>query len=146
MLMKVYASEEQQGDDELKYAQNQASSGRYSSSLRETSTEPEPVSFSGWDHYGDNDLHSQGKSSVSLAQSLPIPYPELKAFTMSKRFSGSTDPSSLKYVTLLYHKISNHIGCKSIDQEEDKMSAHLTRMHTQQRLTSSCGCGTNLFQ
>lgn len=58
---------------------------------------------------------------------------ELKAFTMSKRFSGSTDPSSLKYVTLLYHKISNHIGCKSIDQEEDKMSAHLTHACTHNR-------------
>lgn len=87
-LLSLEEAEKQRGyelDDELKYAQNQASSGRYSSSRRETSTEPEPVSFSGWDHYGDNDLHSQGKSSVSLAQSLPIPYPELKAFTKKER-------------------------------------------------------------
>lgn len=29
---------------------------------------------------------------------------ELKAFTISKRFSGSTEPSSRKYVTLLKDK------------------------------------------
>lgn len=29
---------------------------------------------------------------------------ELKAFTISKRFSGSTEPSSLKYVTLFRKK------------------------------------------
>lgn len=35
---------------------------------------------------------------------------ELKAFTISNRFSVSTDPSSRKYVTL-YHEKENNEGC-----------------------------------
>ncbi|XP_028790035.1 protein RRC1 isoform X1 [Neltuma alba] len=87
-LLSLEEAEKQRGyelDDELKYAQNQTSSGRYSSSRRETSTEPEPVGFSGWDHYGEDDLHSQGKGSVPLAQTFPIPHPELKAFTKKEK-------------------------------------------------------------
>jgi len=35
---------------------------------------------------------------------------ELKAFTISNRFSVSTDPSSRKYVTL-YNEKENNEGC-----------------------------------
>lgn len=67
-------------DDELKYAHNQASSGKYTS-RRETSAEPEP----GWNHFGDDDLQSQGKGSVPLVPAIPIPQPELKAFTKKEK-------------------------------------------------------------
>lgn len=72
-------------DDELKYAQNQANSGKYSSGRREASAEPEPVGLSGWNHYGGEDVHSQGKGSAPLASILPIPQPELKAFTKKEK-------------------------------------------------------------
>ncbi|XP_057419830.1 protein RRC1 isoform X2 [Lotus japonicus] len=72
-------------DDELKYPHGQASSAKYSSGRRETSAELEPVGYSGWNHYGDDDLQSQGKESVPLAPTLPIPQPELKAFTKKEK-------------------------------------------------------------
>ncbi|KAJ7966287.1 U2 snRNP-associated SURP motif-containing protein isoform X2 [Quillaja saponaria] len=69
-------------DDDLKYAQTQSSACRYSNTLRETSAEPEPVVSSGWNLYGEDDLvQSQAKGSIPLASTLPIPEPELKAFT-----------------------------------------------------------------
>lgn len=87
-LLSLEEAEKQRGyelDDELKYAQNPASSGRYSSSRRETSIEPEPVGFSGWNHYGEDGLQSQGKGSVPLAQTLPIPQPDIKSFTKKEK-------------------------------------------------------------
>ncbi|TKY45633.1 U2 snRNP-associated SURP motif-containing protein [Spatholobus suberectus] len=72
-------------DDELKYAHNQVSSGKYSSNRRETSAEPESVGLSAWNHYGVEDLQSQGRSSVSLSPTIPIPQPELKAFTKKEK-------------------------------------------------------------
>ncbi|KAF7833726.1 protein RRC1-like isoform X1 [Senna tora] len=87
-LLSLEEAEKQRGyelDDDLKYAQSQASSGRYSSTRRETSIEPEPVVFSGWDHYGEDDLQSQGKGSVPLAQTLPIPHPDIKAFSKREK-------------------------------------------------------------
>ncbi|XP_027347519.1 protein RRC1-like isoform X5 [Abrus precatorius] len=87
-LLSLEEAEKQRGyelDDELKYAHNQVSSGKYSSNQGETSAEPEPVGLSGWNHYGDEDLPSQGKGSVSLAPTIPIPQPELKAFTKKEK-------------------------------------------------------------
>ena len=87
-LLSLEEAEKQRGyelDDELKYAPNQANAGNYSSSRRETSAEPEPVGLSGWNHYGDENLQSQGKGSAPLAPALPIPQPELKAFTKKEK-------------------------------------------------------------
>ncbi|KAK7265432.1 hypothetical protein RJT34_33052 [Clitoria ternatea] len=87
-LLSLEEAEKQRGyelDDELKYGHNQVSSGKYSSNQREASAEPEPVGMSGWNHYGDEDLQSQGKGSVSLAPTLSIPQPELKAFTKKEK-------------------------------------------------------------
>lgn len=87
-LLSLEEAEKQRGfelDDELKYPLNQASSGKYSSSRRETSAEPEPMGSSGWNHYEDDDVQLQGKGSVPLAPTLPIPQPELKAFTRKEK-------------------------------------------------------------
>ncbi|XP_022638607.1 protein RRC1 isoform X4 [Vigna radiata var. radiata] len=87
-LLSLEEAEKQRGyelDDELKYAHNQVSSGKYSSNRQETSAEPEPVGLSSWNHYGDEDLPSQSRSSVSLASTLPIQQPELKAFTKKEK-------------------------------------------------------------
>ncbi|KAI4306703.1 hypothetical protein L6164_029958 [Bauhinia variegata] len=85
-LLSLEEAEKQRGyelDDEMKYAQNQASSGRYPSNQRETSIEPEPVGLSGWNHY-ENDLPSESVGSV-LAPTLPIPEPELKPFMKKEK-------------------------------------------------------------
>lgn len=87
-LLSLEEAEKQRGyelDDELKYAHNQSSSGRFSNTRRETSIEPEPVGFSGWNHYEEEDLYSQSKGSVALAPALPIPLPDLKAFTKKEK-------------------------------------------------------------
>ncbi|XP_027917349.1 protein RRC1 isoform X1 [Vigna unguiculata] len=87
-LLSLEEAEKQRGyelDDELKYAHNQVSSGKYSGNRQETSAEPEPVGLSAWNHYGDEDLPSQSRSSVSIASTLPIPQPELKAFTKKEK-------------------------------------------------------------
>ncbi|XP_068465854.1 protein RRC1-like isoform X2 [Phaseolus vulgaris] len=87
-LLSLEEAEKQRGyelDDELKYAHNQGTSGKYSSNLQETSAESEPVGLSAWNQYGDEDLQSQSRSSISLASTLPIPQPELKAFTKKEK-------------------------------------------------------------
>ncbi|KAL2576558.1 hypothetical protein AAZV13_16G083000 [Glycine max] len=87
-LLSLEEAEKQKGfelDDELKYAHNQVSSGKYSSNQRETSAELDPVGLSAWNHYGDEDIQSQGRSSVPLAPTLPIPQPKLKAFTKKEK-------------------------------------------------------------
>ncbi|OIV93798.1 hypothetical protein TanjilG_03761 [Lupinus angustifolius] len=86
-LLSLEEAEKQRGyelDDELKYAQNQANSGKYPSSRRETSTEPETVGLSAWNRYGD-DSQSQGKGPVPLVPTLSIPQPEIKAFTKKEK-------------------------------------------------------------
>jgi U2-associated protein SR140 len=85
-LLSLEEAEKQRGyelDDELKYPPNQPSSGKYSSSQRETSAEPEPMGLSGLNQYGDEDM--QGKGFTPLAPTLPIPQPELKAFTKKEK-------------------------------------------------------------
>ncbi|XP_061352824.1 protein RRC1 [Gastrolobium bilobum] len=87
-LLSLEEAEKQRGyelDDELKYSHNHASSGKYLGSQQETSAEPEPVGLSGWNHYGDEDLQSQGKGSAPLVPALPIPQAELKAFTKKEK-------------------------------------------------------------
>ncbi|CBI21155.3 unnamed protein product, partial [Vitis vinifera] len=67
-LLSLEEAEKQRGydlDDDLKYAQSHSNSGRY-----------------------PNEIQSQGKGSVPLAPTIPIPQPELKAFTNK----GKTDP------------------------------------------------------
>ncbi|XP_022729217.1 protein RRC1-like isoform X2 [Durio zibethinus] len=69
-------------DDKLKL---RSSSSRYSSGQRDVIAEPEPVGFSGWTHYAEDEILSQRKGSVPLAETLPIPQPELKAFTKKEK-------------------------------------------------------------
>lgn len=90
-LLSLEEAEKQRGyelDDDLKYAQSHSNSGRYPNSRREIDVETEPVGLSGWNRYGEDEIQSQGKGSVPLAPTIPIPQPELKAF-MNK---GKTDP------------------------------------------------------
>ncbi|XP_045833238.1 protein RRC1-like isoform X2 [Trifolium pratense] len=85
-LLSLEEAEKQRGyelDDELKYPLNQPSTGKYSSSRRETSAEPEPMGLSGLNQYGDEDM--QGKGFAPLAPTLAIPQPELKAFTKKEK-------------------------------------------------------------
>ncbi|EOY29312.1 RNA recognition motif-containing protein isoform 3 [Theobroma cacao] len=72
-------------DDDLKLAQSRSSSCRYSSGQRDINAEAEPVGLSGWTHYADNEIHSQRKGSVPLAETLPIPQPEIKAFLKKEK-------------------------------------------------------------
>ncbi|XWS17875.1 hypothetical protein CRYUN_Cryun33cG0106100 [Craigia yunnanensis] len=65
-------------DDELKL---RSSSNRYSSGQRDANAEQESMGLSGWTHYAEDEIHSERKASVPLVEALPIPQPELKAFT-----------------------------------------------------------------
>lgn len=90
-LLSLEEAEKQRGydlDDDLKYAQSHSNSGRYPSSRKEIGVETESVGLSGWNRYGEDEIQSQGKGSVPLAPTIPIPQPELKAFTNK----GKTDP------------------------------------------------------
>ncbi|XWS70514.1 hypothetical protein CRYUN_Cryun03dG0054300 [Craigia yunnanensis] len=69
-------------DDELKL---RSGSSRYSSGQRDANAEPEPVGLSGWTHYAEDEIPSQCKGSVPLAEILPIPQPELKAFRKKEK-------------------------------------------------------------
>ncbi|XP_059658273.1 protein RRC1-like isoform X2 [Cornus florida] len=80
-------------DDDLKYAQGHSSSGRYSSGKKEANAEMEVVGLSGWNSYGDDEVRTQGKGSVPLASTIPIPQPELKAF-MNERKNDPVLPAS----------------------------------------------------
>ncbi|KAF9614310.1 hypothetical protein IFM89_018063 [Coptis chinensis] len=55
---------------------------------RDANHEIEPLMSSGWKRNGVDAKGLQGKSSASLAPTLPIPQPELKAFTLK----GKSDP------------------------------------------------------
>ncbi|XP_057949873.1 protein RRC1 isoform X1 [Malania oleifera] len=82
-LLSLEEAEKQRGyelDDDLKYAQSHASSSRYSSGRTETNIEKEQVGLLGWNHYGEDEIGSQAKASVSLAPGLPVPQPELNVF------------------------------------------------------------------
>ncbi|CAK9141325.1 unnamed protein product [Ilex paraguariensis] len=90
-LLDLEEAEKQRGydlDDDLKYAQSRSSSGRYQSGQKETNLEAEPVGLSGWNRYGEDETQLQGKGSVALASTVPLPLPELKAFTNK----GQNDP------------------------------------------------------
>ena len=69
-------------DDELKL---RSGSSRYSSGQRDANAEPDPVGLSEWTHYTEDEIPSQRKGSVPLAETLPIPQPELKAFRKKEK-------------------------------------------------------------
>ncbi|KAG4136332.1 hypothetical protein ERO13_D08G274700v2 [Gossypium hirsutum] len=72
-------------DDELKL---RSSSSRYLSGQRGANAEPESVGLSEWTCFGEDEIHSEHKVSVPLAETFPVPQPELKAFTKKDK----TDP------------------------------------------------------
>ncbi|KAB1213532.1 U2 snRNP-associated SURP motif-containing protein [Morella rubra] len=87
-LLSLEEAEKQRGyelDDDLKYAQSHSSSGRYSNTRREINVDPEPAGVSGWNRYGEDDILSQVEEPIPLAPTLPIPQPELKAFTKKEK-------------------------------------------------------------
>ncbi|KAJ0090699.1 hypothetical protein Patl1_12602 [Pistacia atlantica] len=87
-LLSLEDAEKQRGyelDDDLKLGQGHSTSGRYPSGRKEMNVEPEPVAFSGWNHYGEDEKLSQGAGSVPLATTIPIPQPELKPFTKKEK-------------------------------------------------------------
>ncbi|XVF48254.1 hypothetical protein PTKIN_Ptkin03bG0175200 [Pterospermum kingtungense] len=69
-------------DDELKL---RSSSSRYSSGQRDANFESERVGLSAWTHYAEDEVPSQHKGSIPLAETLPIPQPERKAFTKKEK-------------------------------------------------------------
>ncbi|WCJ32260.1 RNA recognition motif (RRM)-containing protein [Euphorbia peplus] len=90
-LLSLEEAEKQRGyelDDDLKNPQSHLSSSKYSSERRETNVDAEPVRLSEWDPYGNDEMQSQNRGAASLAATLPIPQPELKAFTKREK----TDP------------------------------------------------------
>ncbi|XP_044464662.1 protein RRC1 isoform X2 [Mangifera indica] len=86
-LLSLEDAEKQRGyelDDDLKFGQGHSTAGRYPS-RKEMNVEPEPVGFSGWNVYGEDEKLSQVAGSVPLAATIPIPQPELKAFTKREK-------------------------------------------------------------
>ncbi|XWS72772.1 hypothetical protein CRYUN_Cryun02cG0069400 [Craigia yunnanensis] len=84
-LLSLVDAEKQRSyelDDELKL---RSSSSRYSIGQRDANAEPEPVGLSGWTHYAEDEIPSERKGSVPLAETFPIPQPELKAFTKKEK-------------------------------------------------------------
>ncbi|GMI83859.1 reduced red-light responses in cry1cry2 background 1 [Hibiscus trionum] len=65
-------------DDELK---RRSSSSRHHSGKRDANAEPESLGLSEWTRYGEDETHGECKVSVPLAETFPVPQPELKAFT-----------------------------------------------------------------
>ncbi|XP_039025870.1 protein RRC1-like [Hibiscus syriacus] len=65
-------------DDELKL---RSSSSRHLSGHRDANAEPESLGLSEWTRYREDEIHSERKVSVPLAETFPVPHPELKAFT-----------------------------------------------------------------
>uniref|UniRef100_A0A2P2MP22 RNA recognition motif-containing family protein n=3 Tax=Rhizophora mucronata TaxID=61149 RepID=A0A2P2MP22_RHIMU len=87
-LLNLEEAEKQRGyelDDDLKITQSRSSSGRFSGSRRELNVEHEPAGLSGWNAYGEDEVQSHSRSSVPLATSLPIPQPELRAFSKKEK-------------------------------------------------------------
>lgn len=82
-LLYLEEAEKQRGyelNDDLKYAQIHSSSGRYPGGQKETNTEMESAGSSAFHNRGD-ELPVQGKGSGLLTPTIPIPQPELRAFT-----------------------------------------------------------------
>ncbi|XP_052204072.1 protein RRC1 isoform X2 [Diospyros lotus] len=89
-LLYLEEAEKQRGyelDDDLKYSQSLPTSGRYSSGRKETHIDMEPMGLSGWNHYGEDGIHPQGKAPIPFTSPIAIPQPELKAFANK----GKTD-------------------------------------------------------
>ncbi|KAJ9184109.1 hypothetical protein P3X46_007881 [Hevea brasiliensis] len=87
-LLSLEEAEKQRGyelDDDLKFSQSHSSSSKFSSGRRETNVESEPVGLSGWNLYEEDGTPSQSRGSASLVATLPIPQPELKAFTKKEK-------------------------------------------------------------
>ncbi|KAF5178342.1 Rrc1 [Thalictrum thalictroides] len=93
-LLSLEEDEKQRGyerDDEMRYGQAHSSQGRHSKDEsdwnandgghRESGRGFEPMASSGWKHNGGESKGSYGNSSAPLAPTLPIPQPELKAFS-----------------------------------------------------------------
>ncbi|KAJ4958328.1 hypothetical protein NE237_025439 [Protea cynaroides] len=101
-LLSLEDAEKQRGyerDDDIRYGSSHSNSSRYSKDesgwnttnvgRRENNYGTEPVGSSGWNHFEEDGLRSQGKgSSAPLAPILPIPEPELKPFAKK----GKSDP------------------------------------------------------
>ncbi|KVH95613.1 CID domain-containing protein [Cynara cardunculus var. scolymus] len=82
-LLYLEEAEKQRGyelNDDLRYVQNNASSGGHLSIPKEVDVEMKPVGLSGWTNRVEDDTQSEGKGSSSLASMINIPHPELKAF------------------------------------------------------------------
>ncbi|XP_044471685.1 protein RRC1-like isoform X2 [Mangifera indica] len=87
-LLSLEDAEKQRGyelDDDLKFGQGHSTSGRYPSGRKEMNVESEPVGFSGWNRYGEDEKWSQTTGSVPLATTITIPQPELKTFTKKEK-------------------------------------------------------------
>ncbi|XP_038696718.1 protein RRC1-like isoform X1 [Tripterygium wilfordii] len=87
-LLSLEEAEKQRGyelDDDLKFSQNHSGSSRHSSGRSQFSVEQDLAGSSGWNHYGEDGLQSQGQVSVPLATTIPIPQPELKPFAKKEK-------------------------------------------------------------
>ncbi|XP_030468750.2 protein RRC1 isoform X1 [Syzygium oleosum] len=95
-LLSLEEAERQRGyelDEDLKFKQSSTSSGRYSSGQRDTNVDAGPGGLSGWNRFEDDEMAAKGEESVTLASTIPIPPPELKAFTR-KEINDPVLPSS----------------------------------------------------
>ncbi|KAI4376850.1 hypothetical protein MLD38_014563 [Melastoma candidum] len=86
-LLSLEEAEKQRGnelDEELKLRHGNAGYSRVLSSQRENSFEPEPMGFTRSSYYSDGQLSAE-KDSVVFASTIPIPQPELKAFSKKEK-------------------------------------------------------------
>ncbi|KAE8733254.1 hypothetical protein F3Y22_tig00001425pilonHSYRG00001 [Hibiscus syriacus] len=84
-LLSLEDAEKRRGydlDDELK---QRSSYSRCSSGQRGANIEAEAVGLSGRTRYAEDEISLQRKGSVPLTETLPIPQPELKAFTKKEK-------------------------------------------------------------
>ncbi|KAL3747903.1 hypothetical protein ACJRO7_016682 [Eucalyptus globulus] len=87
-LLSLEEAERQRGyelDEDLKFKQSSASTGRYSSGQRDNNVDAGPVGLTGWGRYGEDEVAAKGEESVTLDSTIPIPPPELKAFTRKEK-------------------------------------------------------------
>ncbi|GAV80077.1 RRM_1 domain-containing protein/Surp domain-containing protein/cwf21 domain-containing protein [Cephalotus follicularis] len=87
-LLSLEEAEKQRGyelDGDLKLAHSHSSLVRYSSDQRDMNVNSEPVGLSGVNHFEDDEMLSQGRGPAPLATTIPIPHPELKAFTKKEK-------------------------------------------------------------
>ncbi|KAI3728188.1 hypothetical protein L6452_16820 [Arctium lappa] len=95
-LLYLEEAEKQRGfelNDDLRYAQNNASSCGHPSIPKEVNVETKHLRLSGRTRRVEDDTQSEGKTSSSLAQMINIPQPELKAFP-NKTKAESVLPAS----------------------------------------------------